>query len=91
MIYIYMFFQSCYAIFFGICYNSSPFFCSWITRDKTYMTNHTPHDLKFVSMNNVIIIYNEKWPTQCIPIMPSPFFSCKCNFYKFVLVFSSSL
>jgi hypothetical protein len=54
------FFQSCYAILFGICYNSSPFFCFWIIKEKIYMIDYTPHDLKFTSINNVIIIYNEK-------------------------------
>jgi hypothetical protein len=63
-----------------ICYNSSPFFCSWIIRDKIYMIEHTLHDLRFVSIKNVIIIYNEKWPTQCIPIMPFPFFSLQMQF-----------
>ncbi len=60
MIYIYMFFQSYYAIFLKICYISFLFFCSWIIKDKIYITNHTPHDLRFTFINNVIIIYNEK-------------------------------
>ncbi len=81
MIYIYMFFQSCYAIFLKLCCNSSPFFCSWIIKDKfTRQIIHTPHDLRFASINNVIIIYNEKWPTKCIPIMPFPFFSFQMQF-----------
>jgi hypothetical protein len=46
------------------CYNSSPFFCFEIKKDKIYMMNHTARDLKFVSINNVTIIYNIKWPTQ---------------------------
>jgi hypothetical protein len=37
---------------FVMCYNSSPFFCSWIKKDKINTINHTPCQ---VVMNSKII------------------------------------
>ncbi len=69
------------------CYNSSHFFCSWIKKDKINISNHTTHDLRFSSINNVFVVYNIKWQTQCILIMNFPFFSLDMQFLYIYFIF----
>jgi hypothetical protein len=85
------FFQSFYAILFGICYNSSPFFCFWIIKDK--FTWHIIHLMIWGLFPWTMLLSFTMRNDQHNAFLSCPFhFSlCKCNFYKFVCILSSSL